>query len=189
MVAFDTPNWVRNAVVYEVFPRNHHVGGTFADIYRDLERIRSLHTDILWLMPIHPVGTVGRKGTMGSPYAIKDYRAINPELGDARTFRMLIDNAHSLGMKVMIDVVYNHTSRDSVLLREHPEWFLQDSKGNFLTKVPEWSDVYDLDYFQPDLWNYQIETLERWVDFGVDGFRCDVAPLVPLGFWSAAREG
>lgn len=188
MVAVDTPNWVKNAVVYEVFPRNHSTGGTFADIYRDLERIRSLHTDILWLMPIHPIGIAGRKGTIGSPYAIADYRAVNPDLGDERSFRMLIDKAHSLGMKVMIDVVYNHTSRDSVLLREHPDWFLQDSDGNFLTKVPDWWDVYDLDYCQPDLWTYQIETLEKWVDLGVDGFRCDVAPLVPLSFWCAARD-
>ncbi len=188
MVAIDTPNWVKSAVIYEVFPRNHSVSGTFMDVYRDLERIRSLHVDILWLMPIHPVGIVGRKGTMGSPYAIQDYRTINPELGDDRTFRMLIDKAHSLGMKVMIDVVYNHTSRDSVLLREHPEWFLQDSEGNFTTKVPDWWDVYDLDYRQTDLWTYQIETLKMWVDFGVDGFRCDVAPLVPLDFWLAARD-
>lgn len=188
MVAINTPNWVKTAVIYEVFPRNHSVGGTFMGIYRDLGRIRSLHTDILWLMPIHPVGIAGRKGTMGSPYAIRDYRAINPELGDERTFRMLIDKAHSLGMRVMIDVVYNHTSRDSVLLREHPEWFMQDIEGNFTTKVSDWWDVYDLDYRQPDLWEYQIEILKTWVDFGVDGFRCDVAPLVPLDFWLVARD-
>lgn len=186
-VAVDTPSWVKSAIVYEVFPRNHASNGTFAEIYRDLERIRSLHTDILWLMPIHPVGRAGRKGTLGSPYAIRDYRAIDPDLGDERSFRMLVDKAHALGMKVMLDVVYNHTSRDSVLLQEHPEWFLRDASGNFTTKVPDWSDVYDLDYSRQDLWEYQIATLEKWVDLGVDGFRCDVAPLVPLDFWRAAR--
>ncbi|MGE5571563.1 MAG: alpha-amylase family glycosyl hydrolase [Bacteroidota bacterium] len=186
-MAVDTPNWVKSAIVYEVFPRNHTGNGTFAEIYRDLERIRSLHTDILWLMPIHPVGRAGRKGTLGSPYAIRDYRAIDPDLGDERSLRMLVDKAHALGMKVMLDVVYNHTSRDSVLLREHPEWFLRDASGNFTTKVPDWSDVYDLDYSRQDLWEYQIATLEKWVDLGVDGFRCDVAPLVPLDFWRAAR--
>ncbi|MGE5573906.1 MAG: alpha-amylase family glycosyl hydrolase [Bacteroidota bacterium] len=186
-MAIDTPGWVKSAVVYEVFPRNHASDGTFAGIYRDLERIRSLHTDILWLMPIHPVGRAGRKGTLGSPYAIRDYRAIDPELGDERSFRMLVDKAHALGMKVMLDVVYNHTSRDSVLLQEHPEWFLRDAGGALTTKVPDWSDVYDLDYRRQDLWEYQIETLKKWVDLGADGFRCDVAPLVPLDFWRAAR--
>ncbi|MEW6227972.1 MAG: alpha-amylase family glycosyl hydrolase [Bacillota bacterium] len=110
-MAIDTPNWVKSAVIYEVFPRNHTNDGTFAGIYRDLERIRNLHTDILWLMPIHPVGKAGRKGTFGSPYAIRDYCAIDPELGDERSFRMLVDKAHALGMKVMLDVVHNHTSR------------------------------------------------------------------------------
>lgn len=186
-MAIDTPKWVRSAVIYEVFPRNHSGDGTLAGLYRDLERIRSLHTDILWLMPIHPVGRAGRKGTFGSPYAIRDYRAIDPELGDERSFRMLVDKAHALGMKVMLDAVYNHTSRDSILLQEHPEWFLRDANGDFATKVPDWSDVYDLDYHRQDLWEYQMETLEKWVDLGVDGFRCDVAPLVPLDFWRAAR--
>lgn len=187
-MAANTPEWIRSAIIYEVFPRNHTAEGTFAGIYRDLERIASLHTDILWLMPIHPIGVVGRKGTLGSPYAISDYRAIHPELGDERSFRMLVDKAHALGMKVMIDVVYNHTSRDSRLLHEHSEWFMRDARGNPAAKVAEWSDVYDLDYSHGDLWDYQIATLGKWVDCGVDGFRCDVAPLVPLDFWITARE-
>jgi cyclomaltodextrinase len=187
-MAANTQEWIRSAIIYEVFPRNHTAEGTFAGIYRDLERIASLHTDILWLMPIHPIGVVGRKGTLGSPYAISDYRAIHPELGDERSFRTLVDKAHALGMKVMIDVVYNHTSRDSRLLREHPEWFLRDAHGNPVGKVDDWSDVYDLDYSHKDLWEYQIATLGKWVDCGVDGFRCDVASMVPLDFWMAARE-
>jgi len=187
-MAANTPQWIRSAVIYEVFPRNHTAQGTFAGVYQDLERIAGLHTDILWLMPIHPIGVVGRKGPLGSPYAISDYRAIHPELGDERDLRILIDRAHALGMKVMIDVVYNHTSRDSVLLREHPEWFMRDAHGNPAGKVDDWSDVYDLDYSRKDLWDYQIATLGKWVDCGVDGFRCDVASLVPLAFWVTARE-
>ncbi len=187
-MAANTPAWVKSAVIYEVFTRNHTTEGTFAGVYRDLERIAGLHTDILWLMPIHPVGVVGRKGTLGSPYAIGDYRAIHHELGDERSFRMLVDKAHALGMKVMIDVVYNHTSRDSVLLREHPEWFMRDAHGNAAGKVDDWSDVYDLDYSHKGLWEYQIATLQKWVDCGVDGFRCDVASLAPLDFWITARE-
>lgn len=186
-MAANTPEWVRSAVIYEVFPRSHAADGTFAGVYRDLERIARLHTDILWLMPIHPIGVAGRKGTLGSPYAIRDYRAIHPDLGDERSFRMLIDAAHTLGMKVMMDVVYNHTSRDSVLLSEHPGWFMRDAHGNPAGKVGDWSDVYDLDYSCKSLWDYQIATLEEWVDCGIDGFRCDVAPLVPLEFWMTAR--
>ena len=187
-MAANTPEWIRSAIIYEVFPRNHTAEGTFVALYRDLERIAGLHADILWLMPIHPIGVVGRKGTLGSPYAISDYRAISPELGDERSFRMLVDRAHALGMKVMIDVVYNHTSRDSSLLREHPEWFMSDMHGNPAGKVDDWSDVYDLDYSHKGLWDYQIATLGKWVDCGVDGFRCDVASLAPLDFWIAARE-
>lgn len=187
-MATDTPDWIKSAVIYEAFPRNHSACGTFAGICRNLERIASLHTDILWLMPIHPIGAVGRKGTFGSPYAIRDYRAINPDLGDEESFRMLLDKAHKLDMNVIIDVVFNHTSRDSVLLAEHPEWFLRDAHGNTTTKVPDWWDVYDLDYSHGGLWDYQIETLRKWVGMGVDGFRCDVASLVPLDFWITARK-
>ena len=159
-MAIDTPDWVKSAVIYEVFPRNHSADGSFMDIFGDLERIKSLHTDILWLMPIHPIGIVGCKGTLGSPYAVRDYRAVNPELGDPRALQMVIDKAHSLGMKVMIDVVYNHTSRDSVLLREHPEWFFKNSEGRFSTKVSDWWDVYDLDFRRPGCLR-QAETEER----------------------------
>lgn len=187
-MAANTPEWVKSAVIYEVFPRNHTAEGTFAALCRDLERIAGLHTDILWLMPIHPIGVVGRKGTLGSPYSVSDYRAINPELGDERSFRMLVDRAHALGMKVMIDVVYNHTSRDSRLLHERPEWFMRDARGNPAGKVDDWSDVYDLDYSHKGLWDYQIAALGKWADCGVDGFRCDVAPLAPLDFWITARE-
>lgn len=168
-------------VIYEVFPRNHSEEGNLKGVIRDLERIKSIGADYIWLMPIHPVGEEGRKGRLGSPYSIKDYRSIDPELGTFDDFKALVDRAHSLGLKVMMDVVYNHTSRDSVLLKEHPEWFLQERK------VPEWSDIYDLDYSKKELWEYQIETLKFWARY-VDGFRCDVAPLVPLEFWRRAKE-
>ncbi len=187
-MAIDTPNWIKSSVIYEAFPRNHSKSGTFAGLCHDLERISRLHADVLWLMPIHPIGAANRKGSLGSPYAIRDYRAINPDLGDEQSFRELINKAHALGMKVIIDVVFNHTSRDSVLLAQHPEWFLQDDHGNPATKVPDWWDVYDLDYSQQGLWDYQIETLRKWVQMGVDGFRCDVASLVPLDFWLTARK-
>jgi hypothetical protein len=138
-------------------------------------------------MPIHPIGEAKRKGSEGSPYAIADYRAVNPKYGSEADFKQLIDTAHHLGLQVMIDVVYNHTSPDSVLVREHPEWFYQDASGQPAPRVPEWTDVVDLAYGNPALTEYQIETMRKWVNLGVDGFRCDVASLVPLGFWQAAR--
>lgn len=185
-MASDTPKTYRNQVMYSVFVRNHTQEGTFEGVRRDLERIRGLGVDIIWLMPIHPVGEKCRKGSLGSPYAIRDYRAVNPEFGTLEDFQRLVADIHSLGMKCIIDVVYNHTSPDSVLASEHPEWFYHKPDGSFGNRVGDWWDVIDLDYSQPGLWDYQIETLQYWASM-VDGFRCDVAPLVPLEFWKKAR--
>lgn len=187
-MAPDTPPGTRNLVIYEIFVRNHGPNGTFADVQADLARIRSLGVDVVWFMPIHPVGLFKRKGSRGSPYAIADYREVNPEYGTKEDFRRLVEAAHALGLKVMIDVVFNHTAADSRLLEEHPEWFHQDESGRPATTVPEWSDVIDLAYPNPELATYLVETLLGWVESGVDGFRCDVASLVPLDFWLQARQ-
>lgn len=186
-MAKSTGKAYRNQVMYSVFVRNHSQEGTFEGVRRDLKRIRDLGTDIVWLMPIHPVGEKCRKGTLGSPYAIRDYRAVNPEFGTLEDFKRLVDDIHALGMKCIIDVVYNHTSPDSWLARNHPEWFFHKPDGSFGNRIGDWWDVIDLDYGQPGLWEYQIETLKYWASM-VDGFRCDVAPLVPLEFWLRARE-
>ena len=177
----------RNQVIYSVFIRNFSEEGTFEGVRRSVRRIRALGTDIVWLMPIHPVGKKERKGSLGSPYAIRDYRAINPEFGTLEDFKRLVDEIHSQGMRCIIDVVYNHTSPDSWLAEHHPEWFYHKPDGSFGNRVGDWSDIIDLDYSHPELWAYQIETLKRWAEI-VDGFRCDVAPLVPLEFWRKARE-
>lgn len=176
---------LRNMTLYSIFVRNH--GGTFAAAEQDLPRIRALGVDAVWLMPIHPIGLAKRKGTLGSPYAISDYRAINPEYGTLEDFRRFADKVHGLGMKLLIDVVYNHTSPDSWLAQHHPEWFYHKPDGSFGNRVGDWTDIIDLDYSQMALWDYQIETLCYWAQF-VDGFRCDVAPLVPLEFWKQARQ-
>ncbi|MHA3066756.1 alpha-amylase family glycosyl hydrolase [Lacticaseibacillus saniviri] len=178
---------VRQQLIYSVFVRNHTKAGTFQALEADLPRIKALGTDYVWLLPIHPIGVAKRKGDLGSPYAIKDYRAINPEYGSMADFEHLVDAIHAQGMKVMLDVVYNHTSPDSVLATSHPEWFYQNADGSLRNKVGDWSDVADLDYRQHDLWAYQIDTLTYWAQF-VDGYRCDVAPLVPTTFWKAARD-
>lgn len=185
-MAKNTPKEYRNQILYSVFVRNHTPEGTFEGVRRDLDRIRDLGTDVVWLMPIHPVGEARRKGTLGSPYAIRDYRAVNPEFGDMDDFERLVDGIHARGMRCIIDVVYNHTSPDSWLAEHHPEWFYRRPDGSFGNRVGDWSDVIDLDYSNPGLWDYQIETLKGWASI-VDGFRCDVAPLVPLDFWLRAR--
>lgn len=185
-MANDTKKRLRSQVMYCVFVRNYSAEGTFDAVRRDLPRIRALGADVIWLMPIHPIGEIRRKGTLGSPYAIRDYRAVNPEFGALDDFIALTEAIHAQGMKVIIDVVYNHTAPDSVLAQAHPEWFYHRPDGGFGNRIGDWSDIIDLDYGQGALWDYQIETLKYWAQW-VDGFRCDVAPLVPLAFWRRAR--
>lgn len=186
-MAVNTDKCLRNQVMYQIYVRNFSEEGSFASVGERLDDIKSLGVDIIWFAPIHPVGQVKRKGSLGSPYAISDYRAVNPEYGTLDDFKDLVDHIHALGMKCMIDVVYNHTSPDSVLSAEHPEWFYHDENGNFGNRVGDWSDIIDLDYSNEDLWEYQIETLKYWAGI-VDGFRCDVASLIPLDFWIKARR-
>jgi glycosidase len=186
-MAHGTDPSLQKQVIYSVFVRNHTAEGTFRALIADLDRIRSLGTDIIWLMPIQPIGEVKRKGSLGSPYAISDYRAVNPEYGTLEDFRTLVDEIHNRDMKCMIDVVYNHTSPDSVLWRDHPEFFYKRPDGTPGNHVGDWTDIIDLDYNIPELWDYQIETLTYWAQI-VDGFRCDVASFVPVAFWLRARR-
>ena len=186
-MASDTPSTYRNLVIYEIYVRNHGVNGTFSDVEKDLPRLRTLGVDVLWFMPIHPIGGLNKKGSLGCPYSVKDYREVNPEYGTKEDFIRLIEHAHEMGMLVMIDVVYNHTSHDSVLVSQRPEYFHQDENGTPVTRELEWSDVIDLKHPNPDLTEYLIETLQSWVRLGVDGFRCDVASLLPKEFWRQAR--
>lgn len=178
---------IENKLLYSVFARNHSQAGTLKEVEGDLERIRGLGADILWLLPVQPSGEQDRKGKDGSPYAIQDYRRIDPKQGTWEDLKSLTEKAHALGMKVIVDVVYNHTSPDSVLTREHPAWFFMDDTGNRHSLVADWSDIVDLDYGQRDLWDYQIGTLKQFAAV-VDGFRCDVASRVPAAFWKEARE-
>lgn len=184
----NTNNELKNQVIYSVYVRNYGESGTFKEVEDDLKRIKNLGTDIIWFMPIHPIGVEKKKGNLGCPYAIKDYRGINPEYGTLEDFTDLVNAIHEIGMKCIIDVVYNHTSPDSELVKNNPEYFYRKPDGNFGNRVGEWTDVIDLDYENKHLWKYQIETLKYWVSLGVDGFRCDVASMVPLDFWKEARE-
>ena len=186
-MAQNTDKTLQHKLIYSVFVRNHTPEGTFRALEDDLDRLRALGTDIVWLMPIHPIGKEGRKGTLGSPYAISDYRAVNPEYGTEEDLRHLVDAIHQRGMQCIIDVVYNHTSPDSVLAQTHPEWFFHDEQGRPGRHVADWWDIVDLDYSHKELWRYQIDTLKKWAEI-VDGFRCDVASSVPLDFWVQARQ-
>lgn len=185
-MAQNTDRSLQTQVIYSVYVRNHTPEGTFLSIIPDLDRIRSLGADIIWFLPIHPIGVEGKKGSLGCPYANRDYRSVNPEYGSMEDFRRLVEEIHRRGMKVMIDVVYNHSSPDAVLFQTHPEFYYRDREGKPGNKIGDWADVIDLDYRVPELWDYQIESLRFWAGI-VDGFRCDVASFVPLSFWKKAR--
>jgi glycosidase len=143
-MAVDTPKYFGNLVIYEVYVRNHGPDGSFLDVVADLKRIKSMGVDVIWFMPIHPIGSKNKKGSLGCPYSIKDYRDVNPEYGTLQDFKELSEAAHSMELRVMIDVVFNHTAHDSVLAVEHPDWFVQDKNGNPVSTVSDWSDVVDL---------------------------------------------
>lgn len=182
------PEILRRSSIYQIFPRNYTEEGSLEAAARRLGEPAELGFDYVYLMPVHPIGQVARKGSLGSPYAIADYRTVDPLLGGEKGLGTFIDEAHRLGMGVIMDVVYNHSSPDALLAREHPEWYWKGVDGRPGPRIADWSDVADLDYSHAELWDYQIESLEKWARLGVDGFRCDVASLVPVTFWVAARR-
>jgi glycosidase len=180
--------WVRDGVIYEIFPRAFSAEGNFNGVTARLDELKNLGVTILWLMPIHPTGQEKKKGTVGSPYAVRDYYAINPDYGTKEDLKRLVAEAHRRGQKVIIDIVANHTSWDNVLMKEHPDFYTRDASGKIIPPVPDWADVADLNYGNPALRDYMIEMLKYWVrEFGLDGFRCDVAGFVPTDFWERAR--
>ncbi len=180
-------DWIKDAVVYEIFPRQYSAKGNFNSITNDLERMDKLGVTVLWLMPIHPVGELKKKGTIGSPYAVRDFYGINENYGTKADLQKMISEAHKRGMKVIIDIVANHTAWDSVMMK-NPAFYTKNDKGEIVSPVPDWADVADLNYDNPELRKYMIEMLKSWVrDYDLDGFRCDVAGFVPTDFWETAR--
>ena len=179
--------WSRNATIYEVNIRQYTPEGTFKAFEKELPRLQKMGVDILWLMPINPLGEKKRKGSLGSYYSVSDYRAVNPEYGSKQDFIDLVKKAHELGMKVIIDWVANHTSWDNVLINSHPEWYKKDSTGNMFPPVADWWDVAALDFNQPGLCEYMTDALLYWIkEADIDGYRCDVAERVPVSFWNQA---
>ncbi len=187
--ARESPDWVKEAVIYCAYPRSASPEGTFTGIEKRLPELRGIGVTVLWLMPIHPVGLRNRKGSLGSPYSVRDYYAINPEFGTLAEFQHLLNAAHDTGLKVILDLVANHTSWDSRLIEQHPEWFTRDSTGKIVSPNSDWTDVADLDYSKKRLRGYMMEMMEWWVrEMGIDGFRCDVSELVAHDFWVEAAK-
>lgn len=182
------PDWAKNSTIYEVNIRQFSKEGTFKSFQQHLPRLKELGVDILWLMPINPIGKLNRKGTLGSYYSVKDYVDINPEFGTKEDFKTLVDEIHNHGMHVIIDWVANHTAWDNKWVKTNPEFYTKDSSGNFVPPVPDWSDVIDLNYDNKELWKEMISALKYWVsEFDIDGYRCDVAGMVPIEFWNEVR--
>jgi glycosidase len=184
------PAWSKNAVIYQINTRQFTQEGTFAAAEKQLPRLKALGVDILWLMPIHEIGLKNRKGTLGSPYSVKDYYSVNHEFGAVTDLKHFVQAAHELGMYVILDWVPNHTAWDNPLVDQHPDWYHRDWKGEFHPSPwRDWDDIIDLDYQQPDMREYMIEALKYWVrDVDIDGYRCDVAGFVPTDFWNQVRR-
>jgi glycosidase len=183
------PEWSKDAVIYQLNTRQFSPEGTFKAAEKQLPRLKALGIDIVWLMPVQPIGVRNRKGTLGSPYSVRDYFGVNPEFGSAQDLKDFIAVAHKLGMRVILDWVANHTAWDNPLVTEHPEWYARDWKGDFRpTPWWDWHDIIDLDYSHPELRRYMADAMRFWVDeYDIDGFRCDVAGFVPLDFWEQLR--
>ncbi len=180
------PEWTYGSVVYEMNVRQSTEAGTFAAAEERLPELRDLGADIVWLMPIHPVGVKGRKGSLGSYYAIRDYYDINPEFGTMEDFEHFLATAHLLGLRVILDYVANHTSPDAAWVDEKPaDWYVRDSLGNTVVQY-DWTDIAKLNYDNADLRTEMKRVLHFWTDKGVDGFRCDAAMEMPDEFWNDA---
>ena len=182
-----SPAWLRDGVIYEIFPRDFSPAGNLNGVTARLDELHSLGVNILWVMPIHPIGEKFRKGEFGSPYSIRDYYAVDPNYGTLDDFTKLVAGAHQRGLKVIMDLVADHTAWDSVMM-EHPEFYKKDGNGKLAPPVPEWTDVAGLNYASPLLREYMIAMMQYWVQTcDIDGFRCDVASMVPTDFWMQAR--
>lgn len=181
------PEWSKNLSIYEINVRQFTPEGTFAALEAHLPRLKELGAEILWLMPINPIGEVNRKGTLGSYYSVKDYLDVNPEFGTKEDFKHFVEMAHKEGLYVIVDWVANHSAWDNALVTEHPDWYETDSAGNLMSPY-DWTDVVEFNFSNPQMSSYMINALKYWInEFDIDGYRCDVAGMVPDTFWMQAR--
>ncbi|GAB3493780.1 alpha-amylase family glycosyl hydrolase [Spirosoma knui] len=189
-----SPEWAKNATIYEVNTRQFSAEGNFKAVEAQLPRLKEMGVDIIWMMPIYPISQKNKKGTLGSPYAVADYKAVNPEYGTLADFKALVRRAHALGLRVLLDWVPNHTGWDHVWVTEHPDWYTQVNSKMTAPIDPktgnptDWTDVVDLNYDNPDMRKGMIEAMQYWLkECDIDGFRCDVAGFVPNDFWAQLR--
>jgi glycosidase len=192
---FAAPDWSRDDAMYEVNVRQYTPEGTFSAFASHLPRLDRLGVDILWFMPVQPIGVASRKGPLGSYYSIANYTTLNPEFGTAEDFREVVDEAHRLGMKVILDWVGNHTAFDHPWITEHPDWYTRRADGSISFprdqsgNETDWTDVAELNFDNADMRRAMIAEMRWWLDsMNVDGFRCDVAWGVPMDFWMEARR-
>jgi glycosidase len=186
-------SWMERPALYEVFVRDFSPSGKFSGVQEGLPRIESTGANVIWLMPIYPLGKINKKGSVGSPYSIADYRGINPDFGTAAELHQLIDAAHARHMKVILDFVANHTAWDHVWIRDHADRYTHDANGKISVpldnngRLTNWTDTADLNYSNPDTRQAMIGDMRFWLEkFDVDGFRMDVASFVPDDFWEEA---
>lgn len=188
-VQITTPDWVKNATLYELNIRQFSEDGSFRAVEKQLPRLKKMGIDMIWLMPIQPIGVLHRKGSLGSYYSVKDYLGINEEFGTEEDFRSLVKAIHDLGMYVILDWVANHTSWDNALVEQHPDWYMKSRKGTFQsTRWRDYDDIIEFDYRNPELREYMTNAMKFWIkEYDIDGFRCDIASFVPIDFWENAR--
>ncbi len=180
---------LRDLFIYQVYVRNHTKAGTFSAFTKDLDRIKAMGVDVIYLLPVHPIGTLKRKGKLGSPYAIKDYMKINKELGSEADFKQLIDAVHARDMRIMMDIVFNHTAPDALMVSQYPGFYYRNHEGAMANRVGDWSDIVDFDFSRDArLKTVLIDVLKHYSRMGIDGYRFDVPSLLPLDFLKEARE-
>lgn len=189
-VKITVPEWVKNATLYELNVRQFSPEGNFLAIENQLPRLKKMGIDIIWLMPVQPIGELHRKGSLGSYYSVKDYLGINSEFGTEADFVSLVKAIHDQGMYVILDWVANHTSWDNDLVEKYPDWYMKSRKDTFQsTRWRDYDDIIELDYKNADLRKYMTEAMKSWVEkYDIDGFRCDIASFVPIDFWENVRK-
>ncbi len=179
--------WKHTTNIYEVNVRQYTKEGTFKAFEKELPRLKNMGVKTIWFMPITPIAQQNKKGSLGSPYAAYDYTSINPEFGTLEDFKNVVNEAHRLGMHVIIDWVANHTGWDHVWTKTHPEYYLHDEDGKFHI-ASGMDDIIELDYKNPEMRQAMIDAMKFWVEeTGIDGFRCDLASWVEVDFWEQAR--
>ncbi len=191
---FNTPDWAKTANIYELNVRQYTPEGTFAAMRQHLPRLKAMGVDVVWFMPIYPISTTKRKGSMGSYYASSNFNAVNPEFGTLQEFKDIVAQIHALDMHVILDWTANHTGWDHPWVAQHPEYYIHRDDTIRHAFNPndggetDWYDIAQLDYSNPDVTPAMIEQMRFWLrEADVDGFRCDVAGFVPIDFWFAAR--